>query len=142
VSKFPFAKLNPNKILLDIQVKPLYDADHDVVAPHGLFGQSYDGDNVGVDGKHDSRGGVETTTSAQAEGAIEGKWSEYKMSSPFAVDFKYSRFSATSAKPRDPKRLSGYHHTDKAPTAGTAYPSVGASALDDSASTLLNVTKG
>ena len=35
--------------LLDVQLNPLYDADHDVVAPHGLIGQSWDGDGVGVD---------------------------------------------------------------------------------------------
>ena len=39
VNKFPFANLNPGQLLLDIEAKALYDADHDVVAPHGLFGQ-------------------------------------------------------------------------------------------------------
>ena len=36
-----------------MQINALYDADADPVAPHGLIGQSYDGDNVGVDGEQD-----------------------------------------------------------------------------------------
>ena len=37
ISAFPFGNLegNRNKKLLDIEVNALYDADHDVVAPHG-----------------------------------------------------------------------------------------------------------
>jgi len=47
---------------------------------------------------------------AQAEGAIEGIWSDYKMTAPFATDFKYSRFDATSAKHRDVSKLMGKQH--------------------------------
>jgi len=106
---FPFGNLpkNRNKQLLDIQVEALYDADHDKVAPHGIFGQGYDGDALGVNGKLDDDKSVESTTSAQAEGAIEGVWVDYKLASPFSTDFKYSRFDALSAKPRDVKKLSG-----------------------------------
>ena len=42
-----------------------------------------------------------------AEGAIEGLASDYKMAGPFATDFKYTRFSATSAQPRDVSQLKG-----------------------------------
>ena len=46
-------------------------------------------------------------TSAQGEGAIEGTWEEYIMPSPFATDFKYGRFSAKVAPPRNIKKLTG-----------------------------------
>jgi len=112
-SPFPFSALNLKKTLLDVSAKALYDADHDVVAPHGLFGQSYDGDDVAVDGKVDARGGDETTTSAQAEGAIEGVYTDYEIDSadPFGTSFKYSRFDATAAKPRDVSKLTGAKHS-------------------------------
>eukprot|EP00965_Chrysotila_dentata_P113265 3742531-Pleurochrysis_carterae.AAC.2 len=167
VAAFPFGNLaaNKHKKLLDIGVEALYDADHDVVAPHGIFGQAYDGDNIGVSGKVDTRRTVETTTVAQslsillshdgfsflsvtlsvpkaelirgasalptccfcqAEGAIEGVWSDYMVASPFATVFKYSRFDATEAKPRDVSKLSG----KKTPMPATAY-SVGASDLPE-----------
>jgi len=128
VAAFPFGNLaaNKHKKLLDIGVEALYDADHDVVAPHGIFGQAYDGDNIGVSGKVDTRRTVETTTVAQAEGAIEGVWSDYMVASPFATAFKYSRFDATEAKPRDVSKLSG----KKTPMPATAY-SVGASDLPE-----------
>eukprot|EP00965_Chrysotila_dentata_P205532 6183008-Pleurochrysis_carterae.AAC.2 len=44
---------------------------------------------------------------SSAEGAIEGVWEEYIVSSPFATEFKYSRFDATAAKPRDVSALTG-----------------------------------
>jgi len=108
-SPFPFAALNLKKSLLDVSAQALYDADHDVVAPHGLFGQSYDGDDFAVDGKVDKRTGDETTTEAQAEGAIEGVYTDYKIdaSNPFSTAFKYSRFDATAAAPRDVTKLTG-----------------------------------
>jgi len=104
---FPFASLNQNKVLLDIEITPWYDADHDVVAPHGIFGQAYDGDKIGVNGKKDTDRSAEMTTKAQAEGAIEGTWEDYKLTSDFATAFKYSRFDAVAAKPRDVSKLTG-----------------------------------
>jgi len=113
---FPFASLNPNQTLLDISVNPLYDADHDPVAPHGLFGQSFDGDEIDFDGKVDSRSGAETTTDAQAEGAIEGTMVDYKInaSNPFSTEFKFSRFDAVQAAPRDTSKLKGIRRPKKA----------------------------
>ncbi|KAL1515711.1 hypothetical protein AB1Y20_002327 [Prymnesium parvum] len=108
VSKeFPNPTKNPNKALLDVQINALYDADHDVVAPHGLIGQSWDGDDKGVGGKQDDYHGTDVTTSAMAEGAIEGVASDYEMSSPFDTNFKFSRFDATAARPRDVSALTG-----------------------------------
>jgi hypothetical protein len=106
-SAFPFASLNKDKVLLDLEVKPLYDADADLVAPHGLWGQSFDGDGMAVDGAVDAPKGPEMTTAAQAEGAIEGTLRDYRVATPFATDFKYSRYGATSAKHRDVTKIIG-----------------------------------
>jgi hypothetical protein len=108
-SPFPFPRLplNKNKVLLDIEVAPLYDADADLVAPHGIFGQAYDGDLIAVNGKIDQERGSETTTKAQAEGAIEGTWEDYIVKTPFETKFKYSRFDAVTAPHRDVSKLTG-----------------------------------
>jgi len=126
---FPNPRSHPGKSLLNVKLHALYDADHDVVAPHGIIGQSYDADNMRVDGRKDdyTKGG-EITTSAMAEGAIEGVASEYKMAHRFATDFKYSRFDALKAAPRNATLLSGAKHAAFAEGTGE----VGASAdVDD-----------
>merc|ERR1712113_1098648 len=111
---FPFPGLNRGKELLDVEISALYDADHDIVAPHGIFGQAYDGDRLAVDGAIDADRSIESTTKAQAEGAIEGSWKDYRMTDPFATEFKFSRFSAVRAKPRNVAMLSGHKHLDSA----------------------------
>jgi len=109
-SPFPFPNLNRGKMLLDVEIVALYDADSDIVAPHGIFGQAYDGDKIAVDGAVDTERGTVTTTKAQAEGAIEGTWTDYKMEAKFATQFKYTRFDATSAMHRDVSKLAGSKH--------------------------------
>merc|ERR1712007_385728 len=109
-SPFPFPNLNRGKILLDVEIAALYDADSDVVAPHGIFGQAYDGDKLAVDGAVDSDRATVSTTKAQAEGAIEGTWTDYKMESKFATAFKYTRFDSASATHRDVSKLTGIKH--------------------------------
>lgn len=125
-SPFPFASLNRvdessmesatiTKSLLDLSAIPLYDVEMDVVAPHGILGQSFDGDDVGIDGKIDSKmkENEETTTIAQAEGAIEGVHTDYMIKGsrdPFSTSFKYSRFDSVAAKPRDVSTLTGNRH--------------------------------
>ena len=52
-------------------------------------------------------GQSESTTSAQGEGAIEGTIHDYRVADQFATDFKFSRFDATAAKPRDVTKLTG-----------------------------------
>jgi len=104
---YPNAPANPGKALLNIHVEALYDADSDPVAPHGLIGQSYDGDALPVDGELDDYHGKEITTKAMAEGAIEGDATEYELHHKFATRFKYSRFDVTAAKHRDPTLLKG-----------------------------------
>jgi len=88
-----------------------------VVAPHGLVGQSFDGDDIAVDGKKDRYRELwwrqnaftanEITTEAQAEGAIEGSGDDYKVADFFGTDFKYRRFDALEAAPRSIAALSG-----------------------------------
>jgi hypothetical protein len=104
---FPNFAANLGKALLNIHIEPLYDADSDPVAPHGLIGQSYDGDGQAVNGKMDDYSEAEVITEAMAEGAIEGVASEYKMAEKWATAFKYARFDATAAKHRDVTQLSG-----------------------------------
>jgi len=123
LNPFPFAaSLNKDKNLVNVKVRALYDADHDIVAPHGLFGQSYDGDDMAVDGRVDSRSEHESTTAAQGEGAIEGTISDYKMASNVSTNFKFSRFDAKwPTRPRDVSKLSGKkHHVATKPAAGFA----------------------
>lgn len=107
VNAFPFASLNKGKALLDVEVMALYDADADAVAPHGIFGQAYDGDELAVNGAIDKAQGGDMTTTAQGEGAIEGSLADYKLTGPFSTDFKYSRFNALFAPHRDVTKLSG-----------------------------------
>jgi len=108
-SPFPFGKklANKDKVLLDVAIQPLYEVEADVVAPHGIIGQAYDGDTIAVSGKLDADRSGETTTTAQAEGAIEGTWEDYIMETPFATDYKFSRFDATAAPHRDVSKLTG-----------------------------------
>ena len=47
----------------------------------------------------------EFTTSAMAEGAIEGATDDYEMTSPFEYKFRYVRFGLQSASPRDVSKL-------------------------------------
>lgn len=106
-SSKPFPKAHAGRFWLNVKIEATYDADHDPIAPHGLIGQSYDGDDVAVDGAVDSYVGREVTTKAMGEGAIEGTASDYVMPGALATAFKYSRFDAVSAKPRDVAKLTG-----------------------------------
>ena len=125
------------RVPLDVAIQPLYDADADVVAPHGIIGQAYDGDGLAVDGKMDEHksAGAESTTAAQAEGAIEGTWEDYIMAGKFATDFKYSRFGLARAAPRDVSKLSGAKRAAAAGSRGV----VGASDRESPRSPLLAV---
>jgi hypothetical protein len=95
------------RCIINVQIEPLFDADHAKVAPHGLIGQSWDGDDVAVHGQTDDYSHGEVTTTAMGEGAIEGVAEQYEMPSGFATDFAFSRFGSTSASPRNVSALSG-----------------------------------
>jgi len=112
---------------LSLSVRPTYDIESPkslnpgvkslkspraTVAPHGLIGQSWDGDQIAISGRTDDYYSVPAghtfTTSAQAEGAIEGSYRDYQMSSPFATAFRYSRFDAkVPTPPRNASALGG-----------------------------------
>ena len=95
------------RCIINVKVMPLFDVDHAKVAPHGLVGQSWDGDNVAVHGKTDNYSPREVTTSAMGEGAIEGADEQYAMPSKFATEFAFSRFGRHSAAPRNVSTLNG-----------------------------------
>ena len=89
------------------------------VAPHGLIGQTFDGDGVAVDGVLDDYSSDVVYTKAMGEGAIEGVAADYviRRSEPFGTAFKYSRFGATLASPRQSATLTGVHRAINKPPA-------------------------
>jgi hypothetical protein len=103
---YPYNTQNNNKKHLDLTFKPISDS---AVAPHGLIGQTFDGDNIAVDGAQDDYSGKIVVTKAMGEGAIEGTASDYAIDPQnlFSTDFKFSRFGAKRASPRDISKLGG-----------------------------------
>jgi len=107
---YPYATTNKQKKRLDTTIMPAGNKNAEVaVAPHGLIGQTFDGDAVAVDGAQDDYSGSVVHTKAMGEGAIEGVAADYAVASndPYAIDFKYSRFNSKSAAPRDVAKLAG-----------------------------------
>jgi hypothetical protein len=68
--------------------------------PHGIIAQSYDGDDLAVDGKKDdytyNRSRPIVVTRAQAEGAIEGQARDYMTVHPLSTNFSHTRFLAST----------------------------------------------
>ena len=63
--------------------------------PHGIIGQSFATPGVARNGKIDIYPySGEFTTSAQAEGAIEGTAAHYEVAGPHSTQFAFSRFDA------------------------------------------------
>lgn len=63
--------------------------------PHGIIGQSFDNDQLAVNGKLDQYDKKYVKTSAMAEGAIEGNASDYQVNENDDTLFKFSRFKNT-----------------------------------------------
>ena len=87
---------------IDVAVAALTDPLLQKVSPHGLLGQTYDGQTMGK-GKTDSyqadKDGVFTTT-AQGEGAIQGTITDYivrPQADAFSTVFVFSRFGKVGA---------------------------------------------
>merc|ERR1711988_1733498 len=102
--------------------RPLVPEKELVVFPHGLIGQTFDGDSTAVDGKTDvyHNAGPEITTAAMAEGFIEGTAEDYALSDPFSPNFKFSRFFLHEpTPPRDISKLSGRRTYTGAKVAGS-----------------------
>lgn len=66
---------------------------------HGVVGQSFDGDERARSGKTDlyPTSGVHTTI-AQAEGAIEGKYTDYRVDGPYSTNFSFSRYGRVASR--------------------------------------------
>ena len=76
--------------------------------PHGIVGQSYATPGLERHGKKDLYPfSGSYTTSAQAEGAIEGSASDYQVASPYATDFAFSRFNAARGAPASAEATGG-----------------------------------
>lgn len=120
-----WAEQNKYQKRLDVSIMPRRVISSLKVAPHGLIGQTFDGDSMAVDGALDDYSSNEVVTKAMAEGAIEGVASDYEISraDPFSTTFKYDRFSASSAAPRDVSKLTGVHR--KAGRHGEAAGTIG-----------------
>ena len=101
--------LSGPKVRLDLGITLRVPKESLQVAPHGIVGQSFDGDGIGINGARDPepRAGTNLTTTAMAEGAIEGTWRDYVMASEYDTAFKFSRFGATFAAPRNTTALTG-----------------------------------
>lgn len=89
---------------IDVAVTALQDPLAERVAPHGLIGQGFDG--LYMEGKKDNYVPDEDgifATYAQGEGAVEGTASDYLIDAkdPFSTVFKFGRFDAIAAPPRD-----------------------------------------
>lgn len=86
------------KNFLDISVRRVYK-DPKALASHGVIGQSFDPKHrIAKDGKLDDYSKDEVTTTAQAEGAIEGVYTDYMVAAPYQTTFKYSLFDAPPEK--------------------------------------------
>jgi hypothetical protein len=104
-----YVKDGAGKTRVDVRIGPIGGLRLKPVAPHGLLGQTYDGDGIAVDGAMDDYHGEYVVTTAMGEGAIEGAPSDYAIerATPFSTLFTYSRFDAKSALPRDVSKLTG-----------------------------------
>jgi len=112
VSRFiGWADLNKYMKRLDISIEARKDSSKLEVAPHGLIGQTFDGDGMAVDGAVDDYSTNIVVTKAMGEGAIEGAAEDYEIDAtdPYSSKFKYSRFHATRASPRNVAALTGLH---------------------------------
>ena len=82
---------------LDLGMRPKVPDRALAVAPHGIVGQSFDGDALPRKGRVDVYPPLDRpgsfTTSAMAEGAIEGVAADYEVPLPFATAFAYERFA-------------------------------------------------
>mmetsp|Transcript_29122 Transcript_29122/g.65948 ORF Transcript_29122/g.65948 Transcript_29122/m.65948 type:complete len:205 (-) Transcript_29122:390-1004(-) len=116
---YPWADRNQRKKRLDIVVKRLVDISAIRVPPHGLIGQTFDQDEIAVDGMLDDYTGMRgpglshrqsvVITKAMGEGTIEGVAADYEIdpSEPFSTRFKFSRWGLRAAAPRNISLLSG-----------------------------------
>jgi len=97
-----FDRIEGPKHRLDLSLRPLLPEARLAEWPHGLIGQSFDGDARPRQGKEDDYSTPVVWTTAQAEGAIEGVTDDYRVASPFATEFRFSRFDPLPSGARGP----------------------------------------
>jgi hypothetical protein len=97
-----YDRISGPKHRLDLAMRPLVLERQLSVWPHGLIGQSFDGDSEPLGGRRDSYQadtGV-VWTAAMAEGAIEGGWEDCRVTDGSSTHFRYSRFGAGPGRTR------------------------------------------
>lgn len=131
----------PEQWRFDISMRPLkgdtgFEKKHgkssSTCFPHGIIGQSWDGDDIAVDGRMDdytfNASHPVVVTNAMAEGALEGRPIDYELRFPSSTKHPYSRYHAapsSSCAPRNVsilggKRRAGLHSA----TAGATDPNM------------------
>jgi len=120
-----FDRIEGPKHRLDLSLRPLLPEVRLAEWPHGLIGQSFEGDARPRQGKQDDYSTPVVWTSAQAEGAIEGVADDYRVASPFATAFRFSRFDPLAEGKRGPApvvapKAAGAPNSEAAPGVATA----------------------
>jgi len=93
---------------MDLRIKLVTPEAKLPTAPHGIIGQSWDGDGLATDGQVDvypRTEGAVFTTYAMAEGAIQGSASDYEVATAYDTRFKYSRYGTHGSPPRNASSL-------------------------------------
>lgn len=126
---YPYSAVNKMKKRLDLSFLPGPEQASNPVSPHGIIGQTFDRDEIAIDGAQDTYVGETVTTTAMGEGAIEGVAADYEVSpkDPYSTQFKFTRYDVVAAAPRDILKLTGLKRK--------AASSSGASAVNDVPST-------
>ena len=98
-----FSLLEGPRHRLDLSLVPRVPEAELTVWPHGLIGQSFDGDGAPLSGRVDDYSTPVVHTLAMAEGAIEGTADDYRVPTAFSAAFRYSRLGALpgQTRPRD-----------------------------------------
>lgn len=106
---YPYSAVNKMKKRLDMSFLPGPDEASHPVSPHGIIGQTFDRDEIAIDGAQDAYVGEHVVTTAMGEGAIEGIASDYEVApkDPYSTQFKFTRFDVAAAAPRDIHKLTG-----------------------------------
>jgi len=121
---------------LDLSLRPLLPEARLAKWPHGLIGQSFNGDARPRQGKQDDYSTPVVWTTAQAEGAIEGVADDYRVAAPFATEFCFSRFDPIPGGKRDPAPVAAPKSAWAPPpdvVPGVATPAAGVTTAGDDA---------
>jgi len=94
-----FGRVSGPQRRLDVSMTPRWPEAQLSWPPHGIVGQSFDGDGLPRSGRLDDYSGAEVTTRAMAEGAIDGVAQDYRVYQPYATEFRFSRFHRIMLSP-------------------------------------------